>query len=92
MEMDWDRSVSGEIREASWSAVREGWLAGHILSSGFQGSNSVKEDAKYDGTRKWKWNRIRTRTRNIPALGHDPLAAPSHFNATGSKGSSVSET
>lgn len=23
MEMDWDRSVSGEIREESWSAVRE---------------------------------------------------------------------
>lgn len=29
--------------------------------------------------------------QDIPALGHAPLAAPSHFNATGSKGSSVSE-
>ena len=49
----------------------------------------MKEDVEYEGTRKWKWKQ--NRGRNIPALGHAPLAAPSHFNATGSKGSSVSE-
>ena len=50
MEMDWDRSVSGEIREESWSAVREVGISRAdqgYLSWGFsQGSKSMKEDAE----------------------------------------------
>lgn len=51
MEMDWDRSVSGEIREESWSAVREVEISradqGYLSWGGFFLKGvSTKEDAE----------------------------------------------
>lgn len=62
MEMDWDRSVSGEIREESWSAVREVEISradqGYLSWGGVFSQGSIYEGGC--GTRKWNRDRIRT--------------------------------